>query len=71
MWQCRLVSLSEIIETLPTLSHQERRELCRRVIDLESETEEIDLCDHMARDGFASLDRLEAEEQVRDQSAAR
>ena len=31
------MSLSEIIDELPRLSHQERRELCRRVIDLESE----------------------------------
>lgn len=71
MWQCLLVSLSEIIETLPTLSHQERRELCRRVIDLESETEDISLCDHVARNGFVTLDQLEAEEQACDQSATR
>jgi hypothetical protein len=43
--------LSEIIDELPRLSHQERRELCRRVIDLESEHEDMMLCDHIAREG--------------------
>jgi hypothetical protein len=65
------MSLSEIIDTLPTLSHQERRELCRRVLELESESEDIALCDHVAREGFAMLDRLEAEDAARGQSAAR
>jgi hypothetical protein len=56
------MSLSEIIDELPRLSHQERRELCRRVIDLESEHDDMMLCDHIAREGFAMLDRMEAEE---------
>lgn len=64
------MSLTEIIEELPRLSHQERRELCRRVIDLESEQEDMMLCDHIAREGFAMLDRLEAEEEARGQSVA-
>jgi hypothetical protein len=71
VWQYLLVSLTEIIETLPTLSHQERRELCRRVIDLEAESEDVALADHVAREGFAMLDRLEAEEQARGQSVPR
>lgn len=65
------MSLSEIIEELPRLSHQERRELCRRVLEIESESEEIALCDHLARDGFAILDQMEAEEEARGQSATR
>jgi hypothetical protein len=52
------MSLSEIIDELPRLSHQERRELCRRVIDLESEHDDMMLCDHIAREGFAMLDRI-------------
>jgi len=52
------MSLSEIIEELPSLSHQERRELCRRVLELEPESEDIALCDHVAREGFAMLDRM-------------
>ncbi len=64
------VSLTEIIEELPRLSHQERRELCRRVIDLESEQEDMMLCDHIAREGFAMLDRMEAGEESNGQSVA-
>ena len=58
------MSLSEIIDELPRLSHQERRELCRRVIDLESEHDDMVLCDHIAREGFAMLDRMEAEQEA-------
>lgn len=65
------MSFNEIIEELPGLSHQERRELCRRVLELESDSEEIALCDHVAREGFAILDRLEAKDEARGQSAAR
>ncbi|NJK92787.1 MAG: hypothetical protein HC904_13775 [Blastochloris sp.] len=65
------MSLTEIIEELPRLSHLERRELCRRVIELESELEDITLCDHIAREGFAVLDRLEAEEESCGQSTER
>jgi mRNA interferase MazF len=32
------------------------------VIDLESEHDDMMLCDHIAREGFAMLDRMEAEE---------
>lgn len=71
VWQSLRMSLSDIIETLPSLSHEERRELCRRVLELESESEDIALCDHVAREGFAMLDRMEAEDEVRGQSPAR
>ena len=65
------MSLSEIIDELPRLSHQERRERCRRVIDLESECGDILLCDHIARQGFAVLGRMEVEQEVGGQSATR
>jgi hypothetical protein len=65
------MSLSEIIDEFPRLSHQERRELCRRVIDLESEHEDMMLCDHIAREGFAMLDRMEVEQEAGGQSATR
>jgi hypothetical protein len=63
------MSLSEIIDELPRLSHQERRELCRRVIDLESEHDDMVLCDHIAREGFAMLDRMEAEQEAAEHNA--
>jgi riboflavin synthase alpha subunit len=65
------MSFTEIIEQLPKLSDKERRELCRRVIDLESEQEDMMLCDHIAREGFAMLDRMEAEGEGSGQSVAR
>jgi hypothetical protein len=59
------MSLAEIIDELPALSHQERRELCCRVLELESEQEDIMLCDHLAREGLAMLDRMEEEDAAR------
>ncbi len=60
------MSLTEIIEELPKLTHKERRELCRRVLELESE-KDMELCDHVARKGFAVLEQMEIEDQIRDQ----
>lgn len=48
-----IMTFLDIIEELPALSHQERRELCRRVLELESESEDVALCHHLAREGFA------------------
>lgn len=60
------MSLTEIIEELPKLSHQERREICRRVIELEAtEEQDVTLCDHTAREGFAVLEKMEAEDEAR------
>jgi hypothetical protein len=41
------------------------------VIDLESEHDDMVLCDHIAREGFAMLERMEAEEEAGGQGATR
>ena len=52
------MSMAEIIDELPKLTHHERRELCQKIIELESHAEDIDLCDEAAREGFAMLDQF-------------
>ena len=54
------MSISEIIEELPKLSHSQRRELCQRIIDLEQEKADIEICDQTAAAAFSGLDQLEA-----------
>ena len=59
------MSMAEIIDELPKLTHQERRELCRKIVEIESKGEDIDLCDEAARAGFAMLDEMEARDAPR------
>ena len=58
------MSFSEILEELPRLTHQERRELGLRLLSFEAD-DDLGLCDHVAAEGFAILDRLESEDQPR------
>jgi hypothetical protein len=58
------MSFNEILEELPNLTHQERRELGIRLLSLETDDDLI-LCDHVAAEGFALLDQLELEDQLR------
>ncbi len=53
------MSFAEILEHVPRLTHTERRELFLQVMSLEPESEDIALCDHVAREGFALLDQME------------
>ena len=57
--------MAEIIDELPKLTHHERRELCRKIVEIESQGEDIDVCDETAREGFAMLDQMEAEDASR------
>jgi hypothetical protein len=59
------MSMAEIIDELPKLTHHERRELCRKIVEIESHGEDIDLCDEAAREGFAMLDEMEAQDAPR------
>ncbi len=59
------MSMTEILEELPRLSHEERRELTRQLIALESEHEDLAMCDAAARSGFAILDEMETEDEDR------
>jgi hypothetical protein len=56
------MSMVEILEELPRLSPSERRALSRKLIELEPEHEDNEICDAMAREGFAMLDQMEAED---------
>jgi hypothetical protein len=58
------MSFSEILEELPKLTHQERRELGLRLLSFETD-DDLALCDHVAAEGFAMLDQLESENQPR------
>jgi hypothetical protein len=58
------MSLSEIIDELPNLTKQERRELGLRLLSFETD-EDLALCDHVAAEGFAMLDLMESEDQDR------
>lgn len=60
------MSLTEIIDELPRLSHQDRRTLCRRVLELEStQATEEQFLEQSAAESFALLDRMEAEDAAR------
>jgi len=61
------MSLSEILDELPHLTHEERRLLCRRALAID-EAEDVAALEHTAAEGFAVLDRLEAEDEARGQS---
>ena len=56
----RRMSMAEIINELPKLTHRQRRELCQKIIELEAESADIALSDETARQGFAMLDEMEA-----------
>ena len=58
------MSFSEILEELPNLTHQQRRELGLRLLSFETD-DDLALCDHVAAEGFAMLDQLELEDQLR------
>ena len=59
------MSMTEIIDELPRLTHHQRRELCQKIIDLEANGEDIALADEAARQGFAMLDEMEAQDTPR------
>jgi hypothetical protein len=61
------MSMAEIIGELPKLTHVQRRELCRKIIELEAQSEDITLADEAAREGFVMLDEMEAQDGLRGQ----
>ncbi len=62
------MSSTEILAELPKLTHQERREVARRLFELEEESQTLSDCDQRARQNFMLLDALEAEDARRHQS---
>jgi hypothetical protein len=61
------MSVTEILEELPRLSLHERRELCTRIQELESERDALDLCDTLSLEAMQVLDRREEEDAQRAQ----
>ena len=55
------MSLAEIVNELPKLNHGERRELARRIFEIEGEEAVILAdCDRRANERFSMLDAMEA-----------
>ncbi len=59
------MSTTQILTELPLLSHSDRREIARRIIELEEEAQTLADCDARADANFQSLDALEAEVDAR------
>lgn len=57
------MSKAEILAEIPRLSHGERRELMRRLFELEQDQEVLGECDRMAAARFQMLDAMEAEDE--------
>jgi hypothetical protein len=58
------MSATDILNELPKLNEGERRLIRRRLLELGSQTEDIDLCNQAALEGSLMLDRMEAEDAV-------
>ena len=63
------MSMTEILDELPSLSTSERRTLCRKLMEMEGEHEDIEICNATAREGFAMLDRMEAQDDANARSS--
>jgi len=57
------MSQAEIITEIPKLSHAERREIMRRIIEAEGDSQTLADCDQRALERFQMLDALEAEDE--------
>jgi hypothetical protein len=55
------MSAAEIMVELSRLSHAERREIMRRLLELEQDAELLADCDRRADERFLMLDAMEAE----------
>jgi hypothetical protein len=54
--------MPEIIESLPKLTHAQRREVCRQILLLEAEQDDIAACEAAAVESFSRLEKMEAED---------
>ena len=57
------MSKAEILQEIPKLSHEERREIVRLIFQMEQEAEVLADCDRLALQRFKMLDALEAEDE--------
>lgn len=58
----RLVSATEIINDLPSLTEEERRAVRRKLVELAAENQDIAGCDQAALEGALLLDRMEEDD---------
>jgi len=57
------MSFAEVLAEIPVLTHQQRRELALRLLEMDSsgaELEDMAVCEHSATLGFSVLDLIEA-----------
>ena len=54
------MSQAEIISEIPKLSHDQRREIVRCIIETEEDAETLANCDRAALENFQMLDAMEA-----------
>jgi hypothetical protein len=59
------MSTAQILTELPRLSHIERREIVRRLIELEEDSQVLADADRRADANFLLLDALESEDNAR------
>ena len=59
------MSAREMIAELPSLTHDERRALARRIFELEEDAQTLADCDHRADANFQLLDAMETEDASR------
>jgi hypothetical protein len=59
------MSKAEIISAIPTLSHEERREIVRFIFESEADAQTLAQCDELALERFQMLDAMEAEDEKR------
>ena len=57
------MSRAEIISEIPKLSHLDRREIMRCIVEAEEDAETLVDCDQRALKHFQMLDALEAEDE--------
>ena len=57
------MSQAEILAEIPKLSHQERREIIRRILEAEEDAATLMECDSHALACFQMLDAMEAEDE--------
>lgn len=55
------MSTAEIIAKIPKLSHEARREIMRRLIEVEEDAATLAKCDQRALERFQTLDAMEAD----------
>jgi hypothetical protein len=55
------MSAAEIMAELPRMSVRERREIARRLLELEADADALKTADGTADQGFAILDQMESD----------